>query len=67
MNNSNIPTANSQGLSVPSPSQEILQLPISDIISDFETYAYQLEREPIDKINRLALRGGNNAKISHEL
>ncbi len=50
MNNSNIPTANSQGLSVPSPFQEILQLPISDIIADFETYAYRLlEREPVDK------------------
>ncbi len=49
MNNSNIPTANSQGLSVPSPSQEILQLPISDIIADFETHAYRLEREPVDK------------------
>ena len=49
MNNFNIPTANSQGLLVPSPSQEILQLPISDIIAGFETYAYRLEREPVDK------------------
>jgi|ETNmetMinimDraft_30_1059905.scaffolds.fasta_scaffold09837_5 uncharacterized ParB-like nuclease family protein len=55
MNNSNIPTANSQGLSVPSPSQEILQLPISDIIADFETYAYrdQLNQEKVVEYQQL--------------
>ena len=49
MNNFNTQIVNSQELPVPSPSQEILQLPISDIIADFETHAYRLEREPVDK------------------
>ena len=55
MNNFNIPTANSQGLSVPSPSQEILELPISDIIADFETYAYrdQLNQEKVVEYQQL--------------
>ena len=49
MNNFNTQIVNSQELPVPPPSQEILQLPISDIIADFETHAYRLEREPVDK------------------
>lgn len=59
MNNFSTPTANSQGLLVPSPSpspsQEILQLPISDIIADFETYAYrdQLNQEKVVEYQQL--------------
>ena len=55
MNNFSTPTANSQGLLVPFPSQEILQLPISDIIADFETYAYrdQLNQEKVVEYQQL--------------
>jgi len=41
------------------PSQEILQLSISNIIAGFETYAYRLGREPVD--TQINFKRGQNA------